>query len=97
MVTRWLTFKLTICGSCRMRSSTDRPRDAAARPCREAMQFKPLTTTTIGSFPRPAWLAATERSRATFRLEGEALREAQDDATLLTLRELGLDIVTDGE
>ena len=61
------------------------------------MQFKPLTTTTIGSFPRPAWLAATDRSRATFRLEGEALREAQDDATLLTLRELGLDIVTDGE
>jgi len=47
------------------------------------MQFKPLTTTTIGSFPRPAWLAVTDRGRATFRLEGEALREAQDDATLL--------------
>ena len=64
------------------------------------MQLKPLTTTTIGSFPRPAWLAATDRSHARFRLEGEALREAQDDATLLTLREqeaLGLDIVTDGE
>jgi 5-methyltetrahydropteroyltriglutamate--homocysteine methyltransferase len=64
------------------------------------MQFKPLTTTTIGSFPRPAWLAATDRSRASFRLEGEALREAQDDATTLTLREqeeLGLDILTDGE
>jgi len=43
------------------------------------MQLKPLTTTTIGSFPRPAWLAATDRSRATFRLEGEALREAQDE------------------
>jgi len=55
------------------------------------MQLKPLTTitTTTGSFPRPAWLAATDRSRATFRLEGEALREAQDDATLLTLREQG--------
>jgi 5-methyltetrahydropteroyltriglutamate--homocysteine methyltransferase len=64
------------------------------------MQLQPLTTTTIGSFPRPAWLAATDRSRATFRLEGEGLREAQDDATLLTLseqEELGLDIVTDGE
>ncbi len=64
------------------------------------MQFAPLTTTSIGSFPRPSWLAQTDRSRATFRLEGEALREAQDDATLLVLREqetLGLDIVTDGE
>src|SRR5215813_7181370 len=64
------------------------------------MQFEPLTTTTIGSFPRPAWLAATDRSRATFRLEGEALREAQDDATIITLREqeeIGLDLLTDGE
>ena len=64
------------------------------------MQFKPLTTTTIGSFPRPAWLAATDRSRATFRLEGEALREAMDDATIVTLREqeeIGLDLLTDGE
>ena len=45
------------------------------------MQLKPLTTitTTTGSFPRPAWLAATDRSRATFRLEGEALREAPDE------------------
>jgi hypothetical protein len=29
----------------------------------------------------------TERSRATLRLAGEALREAQDDAILLALRE----------
>jgi 5-methyltetrahydropteroyltriglutamate--homocysteine methyltransferase len=64
------------------------------------MQLGALTTTSIGSFPRPNWLAQTDRSRATFRLEGEALREAQDDATLVTLREqqeLGLDILTDGE
>src|SRR5947199_8873224 len=64
------------------------------------MQLEPLTTTTIGSFPRPAWLAATDRSRASFRLEGGALREALDDATIVTLREqeeLGLDILTDGE
>jgi 5-methyltetrahydropteroyltriglutamate--homocysteine methyltransferase len=64
------------------------------------MQLDPLTTTTIGSFPRPTWLAQTDRSRATFRLEGDTLREAQDDATLVTLREqeeLGLDILTDGE
>jgi 5-methyltetrahydropteroyltriglutamate--homocysteine methyltransferase len=64
------------------------------------MTFAPLMTTTVGSFPRPTWLALTDRSRATFRLEGDALREAQDDATLVTLREqeeLGLDLLTDGE
>jgi 5-methyltetrahydropteroyltriglutamate--homocysteine methyltransferase len=64
------------------------------------MQFGPLTTTSIGSLPRPAWLAETDRSRATFRLQGAALREAQDDATVVALREqeaLGLDILTDGE
>jgi 5-methyltetrahydropteroyltriglutamate--homocysteine methyltransferase len=65
-----------------------------------AMLFGPLTTTSIGSLPRPSWLADTERSRASFRLAGEALREAQDDATLLALREqeaIGLDLLTDGE
>jgi 5-methyltetrahydropteroyltriglutamate--homocysteine methyltransferase len=64
------------------------------------MQFGPLLATSIGSLPRPSWLAATERSRATFRLAGEALREAQDDAVLLALREqeeVGIDILTDGE
>jgi 5-methyltetrahydropteroyltriglutamate--homocysteine methyltransferase len=64
------------------------------------MQLGALTTTSIGSTPRPNWLAQTDRSRATFRLTGAALREAQDDATLVTLREqeeIGIDIVTDGE
>src|SRR3954468_22491009 len=64
------------------------------------MQLGALTTTSIGSIPRPTWLAQTDRSRATFRLSGDALREAQDDATLLALREqeeIGLDILTDGE
>ena len=56
--------------------------------------------TSVGSLPRPSWLAATDRSRASFRLEGDALREAQDDATILALREqeeIGLDVLTDGE
>jgi 5-methyltetrahydropteroyltriglutamate--homocysteine methyltransferase len=64
------------------------------------MKLGPLTTTSIGSFPRPNWLAHTERNRVTFRLEGDALREAMDDATIVTLREqeeLGIDLVTDGE
>jgi 5-methyltetrahydropteroyltriglutamate--homocysteine methyltransferase len=65
-----------------------------------SVKLEPLLTTSVGSLPRPSWLAATERSRVVFRLEGEALREAQDDATLLWLREqedIGLDILTDGE
>jgi 5-methyltetrahydropteroyltriglutamate--homocysteine methyltransferase len=59
-----------------------------------------LMTTSVGSLPRPSWLAATERSRVSFRLEGAPLREAQDDATAMALREqedIGLDILTDGE
>jgi 5-methyltetrahydropteroyltriglutamate--homocysteine methyltransferase len=65
-----------------------------------SMQFEPLMTTSVGSLPRPSWLASTERSRVTFRLEGAALREAQDDAVILALREqeeIGLDLLTDGE
>src|SRR5262245_19733475 len=64
------------------------------------MQLPPIAATTIGSFPRPSWLAATERSRVNFRLEGDALKEAQDDATSLNIRaqeQIGLDLLTDGE
>ena len=56
----------------------------------------------VGSLPRPVWLADPRQQRvyAAHRLEGDALREAQDDAVLLALRDqetAGLDIVTDGE
>jgi len=64
------------------------------------MQLPPIATTTVGSFPRPTWLAVTERSRANFRLEGPALKEAQDDATalsMLTQERIGLDLLSDGE
>ena len=64
------------------------------------MQLPPIATTTIGSFPRPEWLAATDRSRVIFRLEGAALKEAQDDATTLNMQtqdQIGLDLLTDGE
>ena len=62
--------------------------------------FGPLTTTSIGSFPRPTWLAHTQRNQLTFRVSGDALAEAMDDATIISLREqeeLGLDLLTDGE
>jgi 5-methyltetrahydropteroyltriglutamate--homocysteine methyltransferase len=64
------------------------------------MPFGPLATTSVGSFPRPTWLAYTKRNQLTFRLEGDALAEAMDDATALVIREqeqLGLDLLTDGE
>ncbi|MDH3446201.1 MAG: hypothetical protein OEN50_19935 [Deltaproteobacteria bacterium] len=64
------------------------------------MQLPSIAATTIGSFPRPAWLAQTDRSRAIFRLEGAALKEAQDDATALSIRtqeRIGLDLLSDGE
>ena len=49
------------------------------------MQLPPIAATTIGSFPRPNWLAQNERSRAVFRLEGAELKQAQDDATALSI------------
>lgn len=64
------------------------------------MPFPPLATTSVGSFPRPTWLADTQRNQVTFRVAGDALNEALDDATVVVLREqeeLGLDILTDGE
>src|SRR4026209_572200 len=64
------------------------------------MQLPPIAATTIGSFPRPNWLAQNERSRAVFRLAGAPLREAQDDATALSIHtqeRLGLDLLSDGE
>jgi 5-methyltetrahydropteroyltriglutamate--homocysteine methyltransferase len=64
------------------------------------MNLPPIAATTIGSFPRPAWLAQTERSIVVFRLAGEALKEAQDDATALSIRaqeRIGLDLLSDGE
>ncbi len=64
------------------------------------MELPPIAATTVGSFPRPGWLAQTERSRAIFRLEGAALKEAQDDATALCIwrqERIGLDLLSDGE
>ena len=64
------------------------------------MKLPPLATTSIGSFPRPQWLAKTHVTRAAFVVPPENMQEACDDATVLVLRhqeKLGLDLVTDGE
>jgi 5-methyltetrahydropteroyltriglutamate--homocysteine methyltransferase len=64
------------------------------------MQLPPIAATTIGSFPRPNWLAVSERTLVKFRLEGADLKEAQDDATRLNMidqEHMNLDLLTDGE
>src|SRR5271169_6523486 len=61
----------------------------------------PLFPTTIsGSLPKPAWLAEPNKLWAPWRLQGEELATAKDDATLLALKlqeDAGIDIVGDGE
>jgi 5-methyltetrahydropteroyltriglutamate--homocysteine methyltransferase len=57
-------------------------------------------TTIVGSLPKPAWLAETDKLWPQWRAQGEALAQAKRDATLLWLKEqedAGLDVVTDGE
>jgi len=57
-------------------------------------------TTIAGSLPKPAWLAEPGRLWPPWRLKGEALETAKDDATLLAIKlqeDAGIDIVGDGE
>ena len=65
------------------------------------MRLPLIPTTVIGSLPKPGWLAADWYSvSGSWKLAGAALAEAQDDATLVALRdqeEAGIDIVCDGE
>jgi 5-methyltetrahydropteroyltriglutamate--homocysteine methyltransferase len=68
-----------------------------------------LETTVVGSYPQPNWLihrsrlgSKVPRVRAPeiWKVEAEHLEEAQDDATLIAIRDMeraGIDIITDGE
>ncbi len=69
-----------------------------------------LPTTVVGSYPQPAWLVDHEalrgrvvpqvRAPEIWRVPEPHLAEAQDDATVLAIRDMeraGIDIVTDGE
>jgi 5-methyltetrahydropteroyltriglutamate--homocysteine methyltransferase len=63
-------------------------------------QSSMLETSIVGSLPKPAWLAEPHTLRARWRVAGDELREAQDDAVRLAIleqEEAGLDVVTDGE
>ena len=57
-------------------------------------------TTIAGSLPKPAWLAEPNKLWAPWRLQGEELAAAKDDATLIAIKlqeDAGIDIVCDGE
>ena len=61
---------------------------------------KLFPTTIAGSLPKPAWLAVPNKLWAPWRLEGDELLAAKDDATLLAIKlqeDAGIDIVCDGE
>ena len=68
-----------------------------------------LTTTVVGSYPQPNWLIDRAKLGSKvprvcepeiWRIAPEFLEQAQDDATLLAIRDMeqaGIDIITDGE
>jgi 5-methyltetrahydropteroyltriglutamate--homocysteine methyltransferase len=69
-----------------------------------------LPTTVVGSYPQPAWLVDRDallhrrvprvHAPELWRISSAFLEEAQDDATLVAIRDMeraGIDIVTDGE
>ena len=74
------------------------------------MAPKLLRTSLVGSYAQPEWLIDRKklasrfppsvRARELWRVDPEWLEQAQDDATLLAIRDqerAGLDIITDGE
>jgi len=59
-----------------------------------------LPTSTVGSLPKPAWLAPPEKLWAPWKLEGDQLLEGKQDALRISLQEQdssGIDIISDGE
>ena len=68
-----------------------------------------LTTTVVGSYPQPDWLVDRAllskgvprvRLRSIWRVPEDLLEEAQDDATVVAIRDMeraGIDIISDGE
>jgi 5-methyltetrahydropteroyltriglutamate--homocysteine methyltransferase len=77
---------------------------------RESINVTLLPTAPVGSYPQPDWLIDRSqllghgpprvRARDIWRIDEEYLEAAQDDATIVAVRDMeraGLDIVTDGE
>lgn len=61
---------------------------------------KLLPTSTVGSLPKPDWLATPEKLWSPWKLEGDKLLEGKKNALRVSLQEqqlAGLDIICDGE
>jgi 5-methyltetrahydropteroyltriglutamate--homocysteine methyltransferase len=71
---------------------------------------KLLPTTVVGSYPQPEWLVdrailgsrlpPRTRAREIWRVAPDLLEQAQDDATVVAIRDMeraGIDVITDGE
>jgi 5-methyltetrahydropteroyltriglutamate--homocysteine methyltransferase len=68
-----------------------------------------LATTVVGSYPQPDWLVDRQmlgrsvprvRLRAMWRIPEPFLEQAQDDATVVAIRDMeraGIDVISDGE
>ena len=57
-------------------------------------------TAIAGSLPKPGWLSETQKLWPQWKLQGDELKQAKADATLLWIKaqeDAGLDIVGDGE
>src|SRR3954469_20135458 len=73
------------------------------------MQDRLLPTTVVGSYPQPDWLldrallktmVPRVRVHELWRVAPPDLKQAQDDATILAIRDMeraGIDIISDGE
>jgi 5-methyltetrahydropteroyltriglutamate--homocysteine methyltransferase len=73
------------------------------------MTWPVLATTVVGSYPQPDWLVDRQmlaqgvprvRLKSMWRIPEPFLDEAQDDATIVAIRDMeraGIDILTDGE
>ena len=64
------------------------------------MTTKLFNTAIAGSLPKPAWLSETNKLWPQWKAEGEELKQAKADATLLWIKvqeDAGLDVIGDGE
>ena len=73
------------------------------------MTPRPLMTTVVGSYPQPDWLVDRQmlakgvprvRLTSMWRVPDAFLEQAQDDATVLAIRDMeraGIDLISDGE
>ena len=64
------------------------------------MTTKLFNSAIAGSLPKPAWLSETNKLWPQWKAEGEELKQAKADATLLWIKvqeDAGLDVIGDGE